>query len=118
MSITSFIIIARFSKFIIKNDSNENNFDIKKHVSNRKRLTLIFKILKEKKIQEFDFIDIIEIDVSAYYYLIRNKENKLFSLIINEIYDALNQSFKVLSQMKRDNRISINKSCSYDFTIK
>ena len=43
-------------------------------------------------IKKFDFIDIIEIDVLIYYYLIRNKENKLFSLIINEIYDILYES--------------------------
>ena len=35
---------------------------------------------------------------------------------MNKIYDI--QSFEIRSQMKRDNRISINKLCLYDFTIK
>ena len=100
LSITSFIIITRSSKFIIENDSNENNFDMNhsKNVSNRKELiskkrsTSILKALKENKIQKPDFIDIIEIDASAYYHLIRNKKNKLFSLTMNEIYDTPIQS--------------------------
>ena len=50
LSITSFIIIALFFKSIVENDSNENNFDMKKHVSNRKRSTSTFKAFKEKKI--------------------------------------------------------------------
>ena len=43
-------------------------------------------------IRKFDFIDIAKINVSIYYYLIRNKENKLFSLTINEIYDTFYKS--------------------------
>ena len=113
-----FVIIIRLFKLIIENDSNENNFDILKNVFNKKRSTLTLKTLKEIKIQKSDFIDIIEIDVLAYYYLIRNKENKLFSLIMNEIYDTLIQSFEISSRMKRDNRISINKSYLCDFAIK
>ena len=50
-------------------------------------------------IKKFNFIDIIKIDVSIYYYLIRNKKNKLFSLIINEIYDIFNKSFKIILQL-------------------
>ena len=120
LSITLSIVIIRPFKFIVKNDSNENIFDINhsKDVSDKKKSTSIFKIFKEKKVQKFDLIDIIEINVSTYYYLIRNKENKLFSLIINEIYDIFIQSFEVLSQVKRDNRISINKLCLCDFIIK
>ena len=38
-------------------------------------------------IKKFDFIDIIKINALIYYYLIRNKKNKFFFLIINEIYD-------------------------------
>ena len=45
----------------------------------------------------FNFIDIIEINVSIYYYLIRNKENKLFFLTMNKIYNIFNESFKVIS---------------------
>ena len=89
-----------------------------KNVFNKKRLTLIFKTFKEIKIQKSNFIDIIEIDALIYYYLIRNKENKLFSLIINKIYDTLIQSFEISSQMKQNNRISINKLCLCDSTIK
>ena len=48
-------------------------------------------------IKKFDFIDIIKIDASTYYYLTRNKENKLFSLTINEIYNILNEFFEIIS---------------------
>ena len=93
------IIIIRPFKFIIKNESNENNFDINyfKNISNKKRSTLIFKKLKEKMIKKFDFIDIIKINISTYYYLTRNKKNKFFSLIINKIYDIFNKSFEIIS---------------------
>ena len=105
LSITSSVVITRSLKFIVENDSNEDNFDMNhsKDVSNRKeltskkRLTSTLKALKKNKIQKSDFIDIVEIDAFAYYYLIRNKENKLFSLIMNEIYDTLIQSlFEIL----------------------
>ena len=114
------IIITRSFKFIVKNDSNENNFDINhfKDVFNKKRSTSNLKTLKKIKIQKSNLIDIVEINVSTYYYLIKNKKNKLFSLIMNEIYDTPIQSFEVLSQMKRNNRISINKSYSCDSAIK
>ena len=42
-------------------------------------------------IKKLNFIDIIKIDASIYYYLTRNKKNKLFSLIINKIYDTLHK---------------------------
>ena len=105
LSIISFVVIIRSFKFIVENDSNENNFDINysKDVSNRKELTSkkrsisIFKTFKKNKIQKFNLIDIVEINAFAYYYLIRNKENKLFSLIMNEIYDIFIQSlFEIL----------------------
>ena len=50
LSITLFIIIIRFFKFIIKNESNEDNFDMNylKNISNKKRLILIFKTFKKK----------------------------------------------------------------------
>ena len=118
LSNVSFVIIIRLSKFIVENDSNENNFDILKNAFNRKRSTLTFRAFKEMKIQKFDLIDIIEIDASAYYYLIKNKENKLFFLTMNEIYDTFIQFFEVSLRIKRDNRISINKSCLCDSAIK
>ena len=117
----SSVIITRFFKLIVENDSNENSFDINhsKDVSNKKKLTLILRALKEKNIQKPDLIDIVEIGASAYYHLVRNKENKFFSLIMNEIYDTpVQQLFEVMSQMKRDNRISINKSCLCGSAIK
>ena len=120
LSNASSVIITWSFKSIVENDSNENNSDMNhlKNVFNKKRLTLIFKTFKEIKIQKSNFIDIIEIDALIYYYLIRNKENKLFSLIINKIYDTLIQSFEISSQMKQNNRISINKLCLCDSTIK
>ena len=69
-------------------------------------------------IQKSNFLNIVEIDVLIYYYLARNKENKLFSLTINEIYDTFIKSFETLSSMKRDNRISINDLYLYNFRIK
>ena len=96
---TSFIIITRSFKFTIKNESNENNFDINhfKNTSNKKRSILTFKIFKKKMIKKSNFIDIIKINVSIYYYLIRNKKNKLFFLIINKIYDIFNEFFEIIS---------------------
>ena len=100
LSTISFIIITRPFKSIVKNDSIENNFDMnhsknvsnKKESINRKRSISILKTLKKNKIQKFNLIDIVEINAFAYYHLIRNKENKLFSLTINEIYDTFIQS--------------------------
>ena len=57
------------------------------------------KALKEKMIKKFDFIDIAEINISIYYYLTRNKKNKLFSLIMNKIYDIFDESFEIISQI-------------------
>ena len=96
---TLFIIITRSFKFIIKNESNKNNFDINhfKNILNKKKSTSTFKAFKKKIIKKFNFIDIIEINVSIYYYLIRNKKNKFFSLIINKIYDIFNEFFKIIS---------------------
>ena len=97
LSTTSFVIATRPSKFIIKNKLNENNVDIdfSKDISNKKRSTSIFKTFKKKKIKKFNFINIAEINASIYYYLIRNKENKLFLLIINEIYNIINKFLKI-----------------------
>ena len=106
LSITSFVVITRSLKLIIENDSNENNFDMnhskdvsnKKESTSRKRSISTLRTFKKNKIQKPNLIDIAEIDASAYYYLIRNKENKLFSLTMNEIYDTLIQSsFEILS---------------------
>ena len=60
-----------------------------KNISNRKKLTLIFKAFKEKMIKKFNIIKIVKINVSTYYDLTRNKKNKLFSLIMNKIYNIL-----------------------------
>ena len=68
-------------------------------------------------IKKFNFIDIVEINVFVYYYLIRNKKNKLFFRIMNKIYNILYKSFSIKT-MQRDNRILFNKSYLCDFEIK
>ena len=118
LSIILFVIIIRFLNFIIKNKLNENNFDINSSKDIKKKLISIFKTFKEKIIQKFNLLDIVKINVLIYYYLIRNKENKLFSLIMNKIYDTFIEFFKVLLPIKRDNRISINDLYLCDFKIK
>ena len=72
LSKTSFIIIIRPFKFIVKNESNKNNFDINyfKNILNRKRSISTFKIFIKKMIKKFNLIDIIKINASIYYYLI------------------------------------------------
>ena len=118
LSITSSVITRSF-KFIVKNELNENSFDMNfsKNTSNRKKTILTFKTLKKRIIKKSDFIDIAKINALIYYHLTHNKENKLFSLTINEIYDTLYKS-PSLRMLQRDNRISFNKSYSYDFEIK
>ena len=118
LPIILFIIISRSFKSIVKNKSNEDNFDVNSLKDIRKRLTSTLKALKEKMIQKFNLLNIVEIDALAYYYLIRNKENKLFSLIINKIYDTFIEFFEVLSSIKRNNRISINDLYLCNFEIK
>ena len=115
LSIILFVINTRFFKFIAKDNSNEDNFNVNFLKDITKRLTSTLKTFKKKMIQKFNLLDIIEINVSIYYHLIRNKENKLFSLIINKIYDILIESFEVLLSIKRDNRILINDSYLYNF---
>ena len=97
LSNVSSIIITRPFKLIVENDSNENNFDMNhfKDAFNKKRSILILKTFKKMKIQKLDLIDIIEINVLIYYHLVRNKENKFFSLTMNEICDTFIQSFDV-----------------------
>ena len=120
LSKTLFVIIIRSLKFTIKNESNKNNFNMNyfKNILNKKRSISTFKTLKKKMIKKFNFIDIIKINAFTYYYSIRNKKNKLFSLTINEIYDIFNKSLEIILQLQRDNRISINKSYLCDFEIK
>ena len=50
--------------------------------------------------------------------MIRSKENKLFFLTMNKIYDTLIESFEILPSIKRDSRISVNDSCLCNFRIK
>ena len=84
----------------------------------KKKSTSTLRALKKKMIQKFNLLNIAEINALTYYYLIRNKKNKLFSLIINEIYDTLIKSFEVLSSIKRNNRILINDLYLCNFEIK
>ena len=116
LSIISFIINI-FLKSTIKN-SNEKSFDINFSKDIKKRSTSTLKTFKKKMIQKSNFLNIIETDASTYYYLIRNKKNRFFSLTINEIYDTLIKSFETLLTMKRDNRISINDLYLCNFKIK
>ena len=119
LSIISFIIIILSFKSIVKNELNEDNFNMNylKDISNRKKSISTFKTFKEKIIKKLDFIDIVEINASTYYYLIHNTKNKLFSLIINKIYDIL-YKFSSTKIIQKDNRISFNKLCLYDFESK
>ena len=116
LPIISFIIITSFKS--IAENSDEKSFDVNSLKNTRKKSTLTLKAFKKKMIQKSDFLNIVEINVSIYYYLTRSKENKLFSLIINEIYDIFIESLEILPSMKRDNRISVNDSCSCNFKIK
>ena len=84
----------------------------------KKKSISTLRAFKKKMIQKFNLLNIIKINVLVYYHLTRSKENKFFSLIINEIYDTLIESFKTLSLMKRDNRILINDSYLCNFKIK
>ena len=119
LSIISSIVITRPFKPIVKNESNKDNFDMNhsKDISNKKRSISIPRTFKEKIIKKFDLIDIAEIDVLTYYHLTRNKKNKLFSLIMNEIYDTLYEPPSTKT-VQKDNRISFNKSYSCDFESK
>ena len=65
-----FVIITRFFKFIIKNELNEDGFDVNFLKDIKKRSTPTFRTFKKKMIQKLDLLNIIKIDVSAYYYLI------------------------------------------------
>ena len=116
LSITLSIMIT-FFKLTVKN-SNEESFDINSSKDIKKRLTSIFRALKKKMIQKFDLLNIVEINALIYYYLVRSKENRLFFLIINEIYNTFIKSFEILSSTKRNNRILINDSYLCNFRIK
>ena len=119
LSIILFIIIIRSFKSIVKNELNEDNFDMNysKNILNKKKLISTLRAFKEKMIKKLDFIDIIEIDASTYYHLIRNKKNKLFSLIMNKIYD-ISCKLSSIRTIQRNNHISFNKSYSYGFESK
>ena len=48
--IISFIVITRSFKFIVKNELNEDNFDVNSSKNIRKKSTSIFKTFKKKMI--------------------------------------------------------------------
>ena len=116
LSIISSIIIISLKSTV--ENSNEESSDVNPSKDTRKKSTSTLKTLKKKKIQKSDLLDIVEIDISIYYHLTRSKENKLFFLIMNEVYNTLIKSFEILSSMKRDSRISVNDSCLCNFKIK
>ena len=116
LSIISFVIII-FLKSIVKN-SDEESFDMNSSKDIKKRSTSTLRTFKKKMIQKSNLLNIVEINVLIYYYLTRSKENRLFSLIMNEIYDTLIKSFETLLLMKRNNRISVNDSYLCNFKIK
>ena len=125
MSINSSIVITRPFKFIVKNDSNENNFDINhsKNVSNRKilinkrRSISTFKTFKENKIQKFNLIDIVEIDAFAYYYLIKNKENKIQKFNLIDIVEINAFAYYYLIKNKENKLFSLTINEIYDTFI-
>ena len=116
LSIISSVIITSLKSTV--ENSNEESFDMNSSKDTKKKSTFIFKTFKKRMIQKLDFLNIIEINVSIYYYLTRSKENKLFSLIMNEIYDIFIKFSEILSPMKRDSRISINDLYLCNFKIK
>ena len=107
---TPSVVITRPPKPTAKDESDEDSsgMDHSKDTSNRKRSTPTPRALKEKMIKEPDLIDIAEIGAPAYYHLARNKENKLFSLTMNEIYDTPCEP-PPTKTVQRDNRIPLNK---------
>ena len=116
LSIISFVIITLLKPTV--ENLNEKSLNVNPSKDTRKKLTPILKTFKKKKIQESDLLNIIEINILTYYYLTRSKENKLFSLTINKIYDTLIEPPEILSSIKRDSRISINDSYSCNSRIK
>ena len=118
LSITSFVIITQSFKFIIKDKLNEYDSEANSSKNIKKRLISILKTFKKKMIQKLNLLNIVEINAFIYYYLTRSKDNRLFFLIMNKIYDTLIESLETLSSIKRDNRISTNDSCSCNFRIK
>ena len=98
LSITSFVVITFLKSTVENSDEKSSNVDFSKDT--RKRLTSILKALKKKMIQKSNLLNIVEINISIYYYLTRSKENKLFFLIMNEIYNILIKSLEILSSMK------------------
>ena len=73
-------------------EDNSNTSESNVSISNRlvlpsiKRITLTPRAIKENRTLYSNTANIAEISALLYYYLARNKENKLFSLIIKEIY--------------------------------
>ena len=60
-----------------------------------------------KYIENLDFLNIIEIEIIVYYFLIKKKKIKLFFLIFNKIFKILNNFF--MKKKSRDFKIIINK---------
>ena len=100
------IILKRSLKFTIKNVLNITN-----------TLTFIEYLIKKDSLitNSFDFLNLLEINIIAFYKLIKNKTNNLFTITLSEKYKNL----LVLAILAiRDLRILINSSYSYKFKIK
>ena len=63
LSTILFIINIRSFKFIIKNESNKDDFNIKflKNISNRKKLTLISKSFKKKRFKSLILLTLLKL---------------------------------------------------------
>ena len=66
----------------------KDNFDYS-FFDNERRFILIPHISKKRKLLKPEFFNITEIKINPYYHLIKNKDNKLFFIIINKIYNNL-----------------------------
>ena len=55
----------------------------------RKRKLYISRLLKKDKSKNLNYLDIYEISIATFYANARNKNNKLFSLILNKISSKL-----------------------------
>ena len=83
------LLFENFIKSAIDSKTSEQDISIltnKRLLSRRYRLISTSRIIKKRRITEPKLLDIAKIEAVLFYHLARFKENKLFSLTINEIY--------------------------------